>query len=124
MAGMSYPVIFFSYLSNYPIFLARPSLPQINDVINFINLIGTPDKPLNLIWSNVPNTKSYMAPTREKLERQLSNECDDRYNLLGYIPRDPEFEKGTLEGSLTLIPGALNSIYYKQLIEILNSILE
>jgi len=124
MAGMAYPVIFFSYLSTYPIFLARASIPQVDDVIGFVNLVGSSEKPINLIWSNVPNIDSYLQGTREKLTQIIGEKCGDRFNSLGYIPRDPEFEKAALEGLLTTVPNALNSAYYKQLSVIINNMIK
>ncbi|MCF2144480.1 MAG: AAA family ATPase [Candidatus Heimdallarchaeota archaeon] len=123
MAGMAYPVIFFSYLSTYPIFLSRASLPQIEDVISFVNLIGQPEKPINLIWSNVPNVDSYLQTTREKLNQIISSRCGGRFKPLGFIPRDPQFEKNSLEGNLTTIPFAANTPYYQQLNTIINSLI-
>ena len=124
MAGMAYPVIFFSYLSTYPIFLSRASLPQIDDVISFINLIGSSEKPINLIWSNVPNADSYLDSTRSKLNQVIREKCDNRFKPLGFIPRDPEFERAALEGTLSTTPGALNSIYYRKLSELINNMIK
>ncbi|MFX0090477.1 MAG: MinD/ParA family protein [Candidatus Hodarchaeota archaeon] len=118
MAGLAYPVVFFCYISNHPIFLARPSLPQIKDVIGFINLIGNKDRPMNFIWSNVPNTNDYMREIRKKLENVVGEKCGDRAKSLGFIPRDPKFEEHALLGTLTMIPGKLNSSYNKNLVNI------
>ncbi len=121
MAGMAYPVIFFSYLSTYPIFLTRASLPQVEDAVGFINLVGSAEKPINLVWSNVPNADSFLQTTRAKLNQAIQEKCGNRFRALGYIPRDPEFERAALEGNLTMIPNALNSAYFKQLNVLINT---
>lgn len=118
MAGLAYPVVFFSYLSDKPLFLARPSLPQIKDIIGFVNLIGTVERPVNVIWSNVPNIDEYMQSTRDKLNKEIEKNCGKKFNSLSIIPRDPKFEENALKGTLSLIPGKLNSIYFEYIQQI------
>lgn len=124
MAGFAYPVVFFSYISKTPIFLARPSLPQIDDAIGYVNILGTKERKVNVIWSNVPNTNDYMEKTRKDLNNQLKKKSQGNYRILGYIPRDPELEQGALLGTLTMVPGKKESLYHDKLGSIANDLLE
>ena len=58
------------------------------------------------------------------ISRILNLKCDNRFKPLGFIPRDPEFERASLEGTLSTTPGALHSIYYRKLSELINNMIK
>ncbi|MFX1537870.1 MAG: MinD/ParA family protein [Promethearchaeota archaeon] len=118
MAGFGYPVVYLSYISTRPVFISRPSIPQVTEAIGFINLIGTSNRPVQLIWGNVPSAGKFMSETRQKLENQIQANCGDRFRILGFIPRDPEFEQTALLGNLTLFAGKSRSQYHLKVQEV------
>jgi hypothetical protein len=114
MAGYEYPVIYLNYICNFPILLSRPSIPQKNDILAFGNLLRKSDRPIHLIWSNVPNTNDYMISTLKQLENEINEVFSDTFKVIGVIPRDPKFEEISLLGEKTIIPGSIISPYFTE----------
>ncbi|MFW9993485.1 MAG: AAA family ATPase [Candidatus Odinarchaeota archaeon] len=113
MGSLSYPMLYLNYISTHSLYLSQPSLPQLKYMVDFINLIARTNQQVSLVWSNVPIADNFMSKARQSLEEKLREKCSNKFNIIGLIPRDPEFEQNALCGELNLFPGRAATPYYE-----------